>query len=84
MHLARAAVVFWVGAILLPTAVVDAASVRQPSTPEDALLGVSSSATTGVDRVGTLTAKVDRAEDDVHQVVARLRLETQRFIAELP
>jgi hypothetical protein len=84
MHLGRAAAIFWVAAVLLPAAVVEAGAVRQPSTSKNALLGVSSSASAGTARIDTLTAKVDRTEDDVHEVVARLRLETERFIAKLP
>jgi hypothetical protein len=84
MHLGRAAAIFWVAAVLLPAAAAEAGAVRQPSTSKNALLGVSSSPSAGTDRIVTLIAKVGRAEDDVHDVVARLRLETERFIAKLP
>ena len=84
MHLARAAAVFWVGAVLLPGAVAEAGAVRQPTSSEDAFHGVSGSAAAGLDRVGALSAKVAGAEDDVDRIVARLQLETRLFIANLP
>lgn len=84
MHLGRAALIFWVAAILLPAAVVRAGTVAQHSSPQTALLGVSSTADSGLDRVGGLAADVHAAEDDVRRIAARLRLETERFIAQLP
>ena len=84
MHLGRAALVFWVAAILLPAAVTEAGTVRHHSSSAAALQGVSGSAGAGLERLGILTSRVDTAEDDVHRVVARLRLETERFIAQLP
>ena len=84
MHLGRAALVFWVAAVLLPAAVAEAGTVRQHPSSASALHGLSHSAGDGLDRVGTLTAHVQSAEDDVRRVVDRLRLETERFIATLP
>ena len=86
-HLGRAALVFWVGAILLPNAVVDAtSSTVQHRSPQAALAlqGVSSSADSGRDGARRLTDEVQAAEDDVRRIVARLRLETERFIERLP
>jgi hypothetical protein len=84
MHVGRAALIFWVAAILLPTAVVESRTVPQHSSPQTALLGVSTSAGGGLDRVASFAAGVDGAEDDVRRLVARVRLETERFIAQLP
>lgn len=84
LHLARAALIFWVAAILLPAAVVDATATPLQQSPQAALLGVSTTADAGRDRVGGLTADVQGAEDDVRRVVARVRLETERFIGRLP
>ena len=84
LHLGRAAVIFWVAAILLPAAVVQVSAVAQHSSPETALLGVSTAADDGRSHLGGVTATVHGVEDDVHRIVARLRLETERFIAQLP
>ena len=84
MHLGRAALVFWVAAILLPAAVAEAGTVQRHPSPETALQGVSVSAGAGLDRFDSLTAELNGAEDDVRGLVARWRLETERFIAKLP
>lgn len=92
LHLGRAALVFWVGAILLPTAVVDATTTAATTatataphqTPRTALQGVSGTAETGRDRVGRLTAEVHGTEGDIRDIVARVRLEAERFIDGLP
>ena len=84
LHLGRAALIFWVGAILLPAAVVEAGTVRPHSSSQSALIGVSSASHAGRDSLGGLAEEVHGAEDDVRRIVARLRLETTRFIARLP
>jgi hypothetical protein len=84
VHLGRAALIFWVAAILLPGAVGQALSVPQQSSPQAALLGVSTTADAGRDRVSGLTTTVNGAEDDVRRVASRVRLEVERFIAQLP
>lgn len=84
MHAGRAAVIFWVAAILLPGAVTELATVRQPSSSQAALLGVASGAGAGLDRLDAVTTDVHGAEDDIRRFAARLKLETERFIAQLP
>ena len=85
LHVGRAALVFWVAAVLLPTAVVDATSATsQHGSARAALVGVSHGADDGRDHARRLTDQVHGAEDDVRRLVARLRLETERFIERLP
>jgi hypothetical protein len=84
MHLGRAALVFWVAAILVPGAVGELGSVRTPSTPETGLHHVSGTAGSGLHRLGDLTRDVQGSEDGVRRIVDRVRLETERFIAQLP
>lgn len=85
LHLGRAALIFWVAAFLLPTMVLHAtASPEQRRSPQAALQGVSSTADAARDRARDWTDHVHGAEDDVRRVVARLRLETERFIERLP
>lgn len=91
MHLGRAALIFWVAAIMLPAAVQQTVAVptgtsgagSQQSTVA-ALHGVADAAGDGRDRVAALTAHVHGTEDEVRGLVARVRLETERFIAQLP
>ena len=84
MHVGRAALVFWVAVILLPAAAAELGTVRQPTSPQTSLLGVSEGAGSGLDRLGEIAASVNGAEDDVDRIVSRVRLETGRFIAKLP
>ena len=85
LHLGRAALIFWVAAILLPAAVVVATSSTPQHRPAQAALqGVSTSADAGRDRVRHLTDDVHGAEDDVRRIVSRLQLEAERFIERLP
>lgn len=85
LHLGRAALIFWVAAILLPTAVVGATSwSSQQREPLAALQAVSNGADDGRDRARRVTDEVHGAEDDVRRIVVRLRLETERFIERLP
>jgi hypothetical protein len=84
MHLGRAALISWVAVILLPGAVTALGVVRQPSSSQAALLGVSSSAGAGIDRLGAVTTDMHGAEDAVRRFAARLQLESERFIAQLP
>jgi hypothetical protein len=84
MHLGRAALVFWVAAILLPAAVAGAGTVSRHPSSATALHGVSDSAATGLDRLDGVRSRVDAADEDVRRIVARVRLETERFIARLP
>jgi hypothetical protein len=88
VHLGRAAVVFWVAAILLPGAVTDvvAGSATRQGAPSAhaALTDLSGTAGEGLTGVSDAVARVDAAEEDVRRVVARVRLEVERFIAGLP
>ncbi len=84
VHLGRAALIFWVGAVLLPTAVVEATSPRPAAPAEAALLGVATSSTSGRDHLSGMTAQVQEAESDVRDLVARVRLEAERFIVRIP
>ena len=84
VHLGRAALIFWVGAVLLPTAVVEARTPRADAPAEAALLGMATSSAGGREHLSGMTAQVRGAERDVRDFVARVRLEAERFIVQLP
>lgn len=84
VHLARAGLIFWVAAVLLPGAVLQAGeSVEHPSS-QLALHGMADTAGAGLDGVAHIGAEVHGAEDDVRRLVARVSLEVDRLIAQLP
>jgi len=89
VHLARAGLVFWVAAILLPGAVLESRTLLEPGvrherSAQTALADVSSTSGLGLEGVARAARDVQRAEDDVRRLVARVRLEVDRFIAQLP
>lgn len=84
VHLGRAALIFWVAAVVLPAAVQQAETVPPHPTSESALHGMASTSGAGRDLVADITARVHGSENGVRSVVARWRLETERFIAKIP
>lgn len=84
LHVLRAALLFWVAVILLPTAVVEATAPSPHRPAEAALRSLSSTAGVGRDRLGDLETGVRGAENEVRRFAARVGLETERFIARLP
>lgn len=89
VHMLRAGLIFWVAAILLPGAVLESRTLLEPGvrherSAQTALADVSSTSALGLEDMNRAARGVQQAEDDVRTLVARVRLEVDRFIAQLP